>query len=55
MNYICSCCGEEITENKYALPYDNEDNVCHINCVEDWFYMNLRDVICEHTVYVEEK
>lgn len=54
MNYICDCCGEEITENKYALPFDNYENICHIDCVEDWFEMHLQDVIYQDTVYVEE-
>ena len=55
MNYICQACGEEITEKKYALPYDNIDNVCHVDCVEDWFEMNLEHIICDETIYVEEE
>lgn len=54
MNYICQSCGEEITENRYALPYNNIDNICHVDCVEDWFEMNLEHIICDETIYVEE-
>lgn len=55
MNYICDCCGQEIEENEYALPFDDYENVCHNECVEDWFNMHMQDVIDELTVYVNEK
>lgn len=54
MNYICDCCGEEIAEKKYAIPFDNIDNVCHIDCLEDWFEMHLQDVINAVTIFEEE-
>lgn len=52
--YVCDYCGEEIKEKKYALPYDNYENVCHEDCVEGWFEDHIREVACEHTIYVEE-
>lgn len=55
MNYICDYCGEEIEENKYALPYDNYENICHIDCVENWFEEHIEEVVCEHTIYVSEE
>lgn len=54
MKIICDYCGEEIKEKRYALPFDNIDNACHIECVEDWFEEHIQDVICEETIYVEE-
>lgn len=53
--YICDYCGEEIEEKKYALPYDNYENICHIDCVEDWYEEHIEEVVCEHTIYVEEQ
>lgn len=53
MNYICDCCGEEIQELKYALPFGNYENVCHIHCLEDWFEMHLSEIIDEITIYEE--
>lgn len=54
MNYICQSCGEEIEDTRYAVPFDNLDNVCHEECLEDWFNMNLTDVIYAVTTYYEE-
>lgn len=54
MNLICQSCLEEITDKKYALPFNNIDNVCHIDCLEDWFLGNLEGIICDTTIYVEE-
>ena len=55
MNYICQSCYEEIEDGEgYALPFDNIDNVCHKECVEDWFEMNLDNIICDFTTYIEE-
>lgn len=55
MNLICQSCLEEIEEKEYALPFDNIDNVCHVDCVEDWFQANLEAVICDCTTYIEEE
>lgn len=55
MNFICQCCFEEIEGKEYALPFNNIDNVCHVDCVQDWFEANLDFVIAEETVYVEEE
>jgi hypothetical protein len=51
MNLICQSCGEEIEEKKYACPFDNIDNVCHIDCLDDWFEANLEDIINSVTVF----
>lgn len=53
MNYICQSCFEEIKGDKYALPFDNPDNVCHEECLEDWFQANLQDVMYEVTTFVK--
>ena len=53
-NLICSCCGEEIASKNYALPFNNIDNACHRDCLEDWFENNLQDVIYATTIFYEE-
>ena len=55
MNLICQACGEEIEGKKYALPFNNIDNVCHEECVEDWFEANLENIMYDTTIYVEEE
>ena len=55
MNLICQFCGKEIEGKKYALPFNNIDNVCHVYCVEHWFEMNLENIINDTTIYVEEE
>ena len=45
---------QEISETKYAIPFDNIDNVCHNDCVEEWFENNLEDVINAVTIWYEE-
>ena len=53
-NLICANCMQEITETRYALPFENIDNVCHEECVEEWFENNLQDVINAVTIWCEE-
>lgn len=53
-NLICTNCMQEIEEKRYALPFNNIDNVCHEECVEDWFENNILDIINELTVWVDE-
>lgn len=53
-NLICDCCMQEIIGQRYAVPFDNIDNVCHENCLEDWYEMHLQDVINATTVWYEE-
>lgn len=53
-NLICTNCMQEIEEKRYALPFNNIDNVCHEECVEDWFENNIIDIINELTIWVDE-
>ena len=50
---ICQFCGEEIDESEYALPLDNMDNVCHNECVVDWFEENAEDIASSCTTYIK--
>lgn len=55
MNLICQVCFEEIEGKKYALPFNNMDNVCHEDCLEDWYTEHFKDVIDATTIHVEEE
>lgn len=55
MNLICQVCFEEIEGKKYALPFHNMENVCHEDCLEDWYEEHLTDVIYATAIYVEEE